>query len=145
MLISSGCLLRLRGLVEPAGLFWLAGEFSLRNADGRRDRCDSRIGEPSGGNEGMPVDFDSVGDGDLGLSSLSPVSSNLRIADGEMKGESFRASSNVLRSDRELRLFFLAGSVTGGLTISPMLPREGPFCHVDMDIDMDMSCDIGRS
>jgi hypothetical protein len=135
-------LLRLLGLVDEGdGLGWLRGEFSLRNADGSLERGRSLIGEaraePS---VGIPLALVSVGEGDFVLSTGSfGESSNERIADGEIKGDSFNVSSKDLRSDSELRRFFLWGEGFGGLSVSPMLPSEGPlFCHIE-------SCDMGLS
>ena len=82
----------------------------MRKADGSLERGRSLIGEPRvEPSVGMPLALVSVGEGDLVLStgSLGGESSNERIADGEMKGDSFKVSSKDFRSDSELRRFFL--------------------------------------
>ena len=103
-------MLRLLGLVEDGdGLGWLRGEFSLRKADGSLERGRSLIGEPRvEASVGMPLVLVSVGEGDFVLSTGSfGEPSNERIADGEIKGDSFNVSSRDVRSDSELRRFFL--------------------------------------
>lgn len=106
------------------------GEFSFRKPEGNLDRSGSLVGDPYLMLPPLGVDgFEGKGEFGNDLSKLADVV-GLRVARGDFGCESSGKSSS-LRSESELRLFFLGGPVGMKLGCSPIVERPSDGLDVD--------------
>lgn len=114
----------LLGLVSVApNALTAPGEFSFRNEDGKRDRAGSLDGDPNLPLPPLDEGVDGMGEAGRDLSSNLLAVGGRRAEGGENGGDFACETSRALRSDSELRLFFLGGCVGMKLGCSPMVDR----------------------